>query len=284
MSSYKSFAVIGAGALGSTIVAAFAAQNLPVVVLARPGSKSTDKLPAGAKLATVDTSDAAAVAAVFKEHTVDVVLSTVTGHAIGAQKSLIEAAKAANIKLFVPSEYAVPTEGLNEGIWAEKNQIAEQLKSAGIPCLRIYVRNGLFIEYIPWLFLNAETKKIHIVGKGEAPLSTTALPDVAGFVVHVLTTLPSAELENKIFRIEGERTKANDLGALFKTAVEYVTEIPGEMGDIKTIVATELDSGLGSTGWSVVTQSEGTGDVAASSANKLWPGHHWKTIKEVHGL
>ncbi|KAJ7918202.1 hypothetical protein B0H13DRAFT_1607696 [Mycena leptocephala] len=282
MSSYKSFAVIGAGALGSTIVAAFAVQNLPVVVLARPGSKSTDKLPAGTKLATVDTSDAAAVAAVFKEHTVDVVLSTVTGHAIGAQKSLIEAAKAANIKLFVPSEYGVPTEGLNEGIWAEKNQIAEQLKSAGIPSLRIY--NGLFTEYIPWLFLNAETKKIHIVGKGEAPISATALPDVAGFVVHVLTTLPSAELENKIFRIEGERIKANDLGAVFKTAVEYVTEIPGEMGDIKTIVATELDSGLGSTGWSVVTKSEGTGDAAASSANKLWPGHHWKTIKEVHGL
>ncbi|KAJ7657487.1 hypothetical protein B0H17DRAFT_1213527 [Mycena rosella] len=282
MSSYKSFAVIGAGALGSTIVAAFAAQNLPVVVLARPGSKSTDKLPAGAKLATVDTSDAAAVAAIFKEHTVDVVLSAITGNAIGAQKSLIEAAKAANIKLFVPSEYGVPTEGLNEGVWAEKNQIAKQLKSAGIPSLRIY--NGIFTEYIPWLFLNAETKKIHIVGKGEAPLSATALPDVAGFVVHVLTTLPSAELENKIFRIEGERTKANDLGALFKTAVEYVTEIPGEMGDIKTAVATELDSGLGSTGWSVVTKSEGTGDAAASSANKLWPGHHWKTIKEVHGL
>ncbi|KAJ6549845.1 hypothetical protein B0H19DRAFT_1211410 [Mycena capillaripes] len=282
MSSYKSFAVIGAGTLGSRIVAAFAAQNIPVVVLARPGSKSTEMLPAGVKLAIVDTSDAAAVAAIFKKHTIDVVLSTVTGHGLGAQKSFIEAAKAANIKLFVPSEYGVPTEGLNEGVWAEKNKIAEHLKSAGIPSLRIY--NGAFTEYIPWIFLNADTKKIHIVGKGEAPLSATSLPDVAGFVVHVLTTLPSAELENKIFRIEGDRTKANDLGALFKTTVEYVTEILGEMGDIKTLVATELDSGLGSTGWNAVTKSEGTGDAAAGSANKLWPGHHWKTIKEVHGL
>ncbi|KAJ6549834.1 hypothetical protein B0H19DRAFT_1264739 [Mycena capillaripes] len=256
MSSYKSFAVIGAGALGSTIVAALAAQNLPVVVLARPGSKSTDKLPAGVKLATVDTSDAAAVAAIFKEHTVYVVLSTVTGNALGAQKSLIEAATAANIKLFIPSEYGVPTEGLNEGVWAEKNKIAEHLKSAGIPSLRIYVQR--YFHRIPPVAILAETKKIHIVGKGEAPLSTTALPDVAGFVVHVLTTLPSAELENKIFRIQGDRTKANDLGALFKTAVD--------------------------TGWSVVTKSEGTGDAAAGSANKLWPGHHWKTIKEVHGL
>lgn len=32
--------------------------------------------------------------------------------------------------------------------------------------------------------MNAETKKIHIVGKGEAPLSTTALPDVAGLSRH----------------------------------------------------------------------------------------------------
>ncbi|KAJ7206203.1 hypothetical protein C8J57DRAFT_1441229 [Mycena rebaudengoi] len=255
MSAYKSFAVIGAGALGSMIVAAFAAQNLPVVVLARPGSKSTDKVPAGAKLAIVDTSDAAA-------------------------KYFIEAAKAANIKLFVPSEYGMPTEGLNEGMRAEKNQIAEQLKSAGIPSLRIY--NGIFTEYIPWLFLNAETKKIYIVGKG-SPRRRSLMLRVR-FVVHVLTTLPSAELENKIFRIEGERTTANDLGALFKTAVEYATEIPGEMGEIKTIVATELDSGLGSTGWSDVTKSEGTGDAAASSANKLWPGNHWNTIKEVHGL
>ncbi|KAJ6471816.1 hypothetical protein C8R47DRAFT_1054345 [Mycena vitilis] len=282
MSSYKSFAVIGAGALGSIIVAGLVAKDIPVVVLARPGSKSTDKLPAGAKLASVDTSDAAAVVAVLKEHAVDVVLSTITGHAIGAQKTFVEAAKAANIKLFVPAEYSVPTEGLRSGVWGAKFQIAEQLKSAGIPSLRIY--NGIFTEYIPWLFSNAQTKKIQVVGKGVTPLSATALADVAGFVVHVLTTLPPAELEDKILRLEGERTTANDLGALFKNGVEHVTEIPGEMGALKTNMATELDSGLGSTGWNAVTKSEGTGDAAAGSANKLWPGHHWKTIKEVHGL
>ncbi|KAJ7827598.1 hypothetical protein B0H13DRAFT_2373729, partial [Mycena leptocephala] len=220
--------------------------NLPVVVLARPGSKSTDKLPAGTKLATC-----------FRPS---------LGTPSGAQKSLIEAAKAREHQAVCSVRVWSANGRPERGIWAEKNQIAEQLKSAGIPSLRIYVQRS-FHRIHPWLFLNAETKKIHIVGKGEAPISATALPDVAGFVVHVLTTLPSAELENKIFRIEGERIKANDLD-----------------GDIKTIVATELDSGLGSTGWSVVTKSEGTGDAAASSANKLWPGHHWKTIKEVHGL
>jgi hypothetical protein len=47
---------------------------------------------------------------VFKEHKVDVVLSTVTMAATAAQKSLVDAAKLAAIKLFLPSEYGLVTE------------------------------------------------------------------------------------------------------------------------------------------------------------------------------
>ncbi|KAJ7071406.1 hypothetical protein C8F01DRAFT_432983 [Mycena amicta] len=280
--SYKSFAVVGAGTVGSAIVAGLAGKNLPVVVLARPGSKSIDNLPAGAKSATLDTSDAAAVAAVLKEHKVDVVLSTVTTTAVSAQKPIVDAAKAAGVKLFVPSEYGMPTDGETQGVLGAKNQIAEQLKSLGIPSLKIYT--GIFTEFLPWLFAYTENKKINVIGEGEVPVSFTSAPDIAGFVVHVLTTLPPAELENKAFRIEGDRIKANDIGALFKTTVEHVSQIPGELGDLKTGLLTAVDTGAGSTGWNAVTKSEGTGDAAAGGANKLWPGHHWKTIKEVHNL
>jgi hypothetical protein len=47
---------------------------------------------------------------VFKEHKVDVVLSTVTTAATAAQKSLVDAAKLAAVKLFLPSEYGFVTE------------------------------------------------------------------------------------------------------------------------------------------------------------------------------
>ncbi|KAJ7060989.1 hypothetical protein C8F01DRAFT_1058288 [Mycena amicta] len=283
MSFYKSFAVVGAGTVGFAIVAGLAAKNLPVVVLARPGSKSTNNLPAGVKLATVNTSDAAAIAAVLKEHKVDVVLSTVTTTAVSAQKPMIDAAKTAGIKLFVPSEYGMPSEGVETpSFLADKNQIAEYLKNIGVPSLKIYT--GTFIEFIPWAFGYTENKKINVVGKGEAPISFTSVSDIAGFVVHVLTTLPSVELENKTLRLEGERFKANELGTLFNTTVEHVSRIPGELGDLMTIVLTVADSGAGSTGWNSVTKCEGTGDAAAGSANKLWAGHHWKTIKEVHNL
>ena len=42
--------------------------------------------------------------------------------------------------------------------------------------------------------MNAETKKIHIVGKGEAPLSVTALPDVAGSSHHFNATIYATNL------------------------------------------------------------------------------------------
>ncbi|KAJ7071412.1 hypothetical protein C8F01DRAFT_1110434 [Mycena amicta] len=176
--SYKSFAVVGAGTIGSAIVAGLAGKNLPVVVLARPGSKSIENLPASVRSATVDTSDAIAVEAVLKEHNVDVVLATLATTAVSAQKPIVDAAKAAGVKLFVPSEYGIPTEGETQGVSGAKNQIAEQLKNLGIPSLRIYT--GIFIEFIPWMFAYAENKKINVIGEGEVPVSFTASADIAG--------------------------------------------------------------------------------------------------------
>jgi hypothetical protein len=122
MSAYKSFAVVGAGTVGLPIVNALAARNVSVVLLSRPGS--TKAVPSGVQVAQVDYNNAAAVAAVFKQYKVDVVLSTITTMATDAQKSLVDASKLAAVKLFVPSEYGMPTDGQAEGILGLKDQIA----------------------------------------------------------------------------------------------------------------------------------------------------------------
>ncbi|KAJ7777331.1 hypothetical protein B0H16DRAFT_1683984 [Mycena metata] len=281
MSAYKSFAVVGGGVVGLPIVNALAAKNVSVILLSRPGS-SAKIVPSGVKVVEVDTSDAAAVAAVFKEHKVDVVLSTVTTLAASAQKPLVDGAKEAGVKLFVPSEYGMPTDGHTEGVLGAKNEIAAYLKTIGVPSARIYT--GHFTKYIPGLVAYADTKKIHVVGKGEAPVSFTSIPDIAGFTAHILTTLPPPSLENRIFRIEGERTTLNALGPLFGAPVEHVDAITGELGQMKTMLHRITDTGAASTGWDAVNKREGTGSDAAGSANALWEGHQWKTIKEVHRL
>jgi nucleoside-diphosphate-sugar epimerase len=128
MSAYKSFAVIGGGTVGLPIVNALAAKNVAVVLLSRPGS-STKTTPPGVQVVQVDLADTAAVAAVFKEHKVDVALSTVGRGGVVAQKLLVDAAKIGAVKLFFPSEYGMPTDivgASTEGPLAVKNHIAGQ--------------------------------------------------------------------------------------------------------------------------------------------------------------
>ncbi|KAJ7922563.1 hypothetical protein B0H13DRAFT_2230460 [Mycena leptocephala] len=278
MSGYKSFAVVGGGTIGLPIPSALAAKNTSVIHLARP--ESADKtVPPGVQVVKVDFNNAGAVAAALKQHKVDVVLSTVN-----------EAAKRAAVKLFVPSEYGTTTEGYTEGPLGFKNQLAESLKAIGIPSARFYT--GCFAENIPRLVGYSDHGKIRILGTGEAPLSFTALGTLRvcvrvqsneeRFVAHVLTTLPPVELEKRIFRLKGDRTTLTGLGPLFKAWVEHLDEISGEPG--KTKLPSLADRGALISGWNELKKAEGTGADAAGSANTLWPGHQWKTIKDVHNL
>ncbi|KAJ7024543.1 hypothetical protein C8F04DRAFT_1239598 [Mycena alexandri] len=108
MSPYKSFAVVGAGQIGLPIVGALAALNVSVIVLSRPGS-SAKPVPAGVEIIQVDYDDAAAVFGGVQNGT------EWTSAGVGSQKSLADAGKRAGAQLFVPSEYAAPTDGQPEG-------------------------------------------------------------------------------------------------------------------------------------------------------------------------
>ncbi|KAJ7459626.1 hypothetical protein B0H11DRAFT_2059333 [Mycena galericulata] len=286
MSAYRSFAVVGGGTIGLPIINALISHNVSVILLSRPGS-SPKTVPPTVEVVRVDYNDVAETATVLKKHKVDVVIATVGKLAVLAQKPLVDAAKLAAVKLFVPSEFATPTDSevdANNPVAAigAKYQIAEYLKSHNIPSIRVFT--GLFIDGIPWLVGYSDHGKIQIVGKGETPVSYTSVSDIAGFVAYVLTTLPPSKLEDRIFRLQGDRASLNDLGVQFKTSVEHLDRIPGEGGEVKTELLTLLSSGAGSTGWDERNKTEKSGSDAAGGGNALWPGHHWKSIKEVLSL
>ncbi|KAJ7864802.1 hypothetical protein B0H14DRAFT_3862445 [Mycena olivaceomarginata] len=288
MSTCKSFAVVGGGKLGMPIVNALAAQNVAVVLLSRSGLDASKALPAGVTVATVDTTDAAAVAAVFEQQQVKVVISTITTAAVGAQTVLVDAAKRAGVKLFAPSEFGMSTEGDSKN---PKNKIIEYTKAAGVPyalvSLTTYARffNGMITEFLPFLVgFDKDHRKITLVGRGDAAVSFTSIADIGGFVAYVLTTLPPSELANHTFRVQGDRATMNELGPIFKAEVQHTDEIAGPMGEFKTMMLLLTDTGVGSTGWDAEKKAEKSGGEAAGSANALWPGHHWRSIKEVHNL
>lgn len=60
---------------------------------------------------------------------------------------------------------------------------------------------------------------------------------LSGFVAYVLTNLPSSELEDRILRLEGERSSFNVIATQFKTSIEHVDSITGEAGETQDVFA-----------------------------------------------
>jgi uncharacterized protein YbjT (DUF2867 family) len=150
MSSYKTVALVGAGSLGKHFVDAFAAnKDVSLVVFSRSESAGTKDVPAGTKVVPTDLTSLDSITAAFKDSKVDVVISTL-GHAgiLAAQTLIADAAKAAGVKLFVPSEWGFVTIGATEGPFGVKEAAAKHLASIGLPSVRIFVSSQLLLLFI----------------------------------------------------------------------------------------------------------------------------------------
>ncbi|KAJ7864779.1 hypothetical protein B0H14DRAFT_3133597 [Mycena olivaceomarginata] len=159
----------------------------------------------------------------------------------------------------------------------------EYTKAAGVPYARFF--NGMITEFLPFLVgFDKDHRTITLVGRGDAAVSFTSIADIAGFVAYVLTTLPPSEVANRTFLVQGDRATMNELGPIFKVEVQHTDKIAGPMREFKTMMLLLTDTGVGSTGWDAERKAEKSGSEAAGSANALWPGHHWRSIKEVHNL
>ncbi|KIJ12749.1 hypothetical protein PAXINDRAFT_136866 [Paxillus involutus ATCC 200175] len=286
---FKSFAIVGAGPrIGIPIVKAFLAANTPILVIARPSS-NVSSLPVDDNNLTVvraDYTSAPNITKVFQEYKIDVLISAVslaTG-GVPAQHVLADAAKAAGVKLFVPSEFG-PVVQSEEGFAGAKLRFSKYLRSIGLPSLRIYT--GLFHEFIPWFGCVDETGTFYIVGEGNVPVTFVAINDVAGYLVHVLTNHGPSRLFDAELRIEGHRATFSELGAMYKSKVPVVhaDAIPTEgisNAAVRQSLHQDFNMGRGSNGYNAAT---GTDDeVLAKSGNSLWEGHRWLTIQEVLAL
>jgi len=104
---------------------ALISQNVSVVVLARPDSTSiSNSMLRGAKVVTVDFADTQAMSDILRENKIEVLVCAISLPGIQAQKPLADAAKEAGVKLLVPSEFGMATEGCKEGFLSEKEHFA----------------------------------------------------------------------------------------------------------------------------------------------------------------
>ncbi|KAJ7069420.1 hypothetical protein C8F01DRAFT_1112556 [Mycena amicta] len=270
MQGFASFAVFGAGLIGAPIARALHARGAKVIVVIRPDtSRQALALPEGIPLHELACSDCERIKQLLFENGVQVAISTLSAADVATQNSLAATAQEAGCVLFVPSEFGVVTDGVPDFV-----SVIDYLKSRSIAYARFYV--GFFMETIPAMTGLSVNHKVNVVGCGNMPCSFTASNDVAGFVAHVLTTLPAEKLFNQTFRLQGDRSTLSDLSILFGTELNFVKKVPGLMGDVWTKLQMAAECGMASTGWDLGRCGEGK--EFAGCTNGLWEGHEWITI------
>jgi uncharacterized protein YbjT (DUF2867 family) len=113
MPSILTVAVIGVGGFGQCVVRALQSKGIEVLLVHRHNSVPK-LLSDGIKAIGVDYSDVEDLAMTLRSHKITVLISTIATAALEVQVHFVKAARAADVKLFIPSEFGRPSDGSTE--------------------------------------------------------------------------------------------------------------------------------------------------------------------------
>lgn len=131
---------------------------------------------------------------------IDVLISTQGMTSLDLQDHILRPAVDAGVKLFVPAEFGITTDGRPEPIFAHKVHLREEAARLGLPTTVIFT--GLWTEFALNVVTGDNPRVLTIKGEGDGAFSTTSVDDVARFTAYVLTSLPRDKLENAKFTLE----------------------------------------------------------------------------------
>ncbi|KAK2040868.1 NmrA-like family protein [Colletotrichum somersetense] len=214
--SIKKVAVVGgSGNLGPSIVGALLAGGFEVTALSRKESSAT--FPPEVNVKKIDLKSVDEVTEAFKGQ--DAVVSIVGTAGYGSQKTLADAAVAAKVQRFIPSEFGVNTRVVRDtkigGILAPKIQLVDHL-------IEISQRNssftwtgisaGPFYDYVyggRLLGFDIENKTVDIFDSGNEPVSPSTLEFIGKSVAGVLKNLEATA--NKYIKVASFTTTQREL-------------------------------------------------------------------------
>jgi uncharacterized protein YbjT (DUF2867 family) len=219
MTSSTTVLVAGAtGRLGSLIVKELLKKNVTVKILVRDEVKASELIQQGAIPAVGDIAKLSVEELKNILQGVDIVIATLTGGPdvlVDAQLKLLEAAKQAGVKLFVPADFGLDYLSLQEGDLALgllKKQFDQQLVNSGVNYL--IVVNGAFYDFASMVvFLDRSKNEFNYYGDLEARFDLTDIEDVARYTAAAVF---KPELKNTLVRVRGdslslaEYVKANE--------------------------------------------------------------------------
>ncbi|PQE33620.1 hypothetical protein CJF32_00008613 [Rutstroemia sp. NJR-2017a WRK4] len=283
MSVIKNVAITGAsGALGKPILDAILnSGKFNVTVLTRASSKG--QFPSSVKVVPVDFDSVESLTAALKGQ--DAVVSAVGTEGFPGQNIVVDAAVAAGVKRFLPSEFGsdldnpktktLPVFGYKVAVAAHIEEVASKNPEFSYT----YVRNGPFLDWgLEHNFLfDLASGKPRIFDGGDQLFSTTTLETVGRAVVGVLSK--PEETKNRAVYIQDLTTSQNRILALAKeVAPEKSFEpVPASLDDVYQSSNEKLSKGE-------VTMEVMVGYLFVSILKEGYGGKMEKTDNELLGL
>lgn len=237
MTTIKNVVLAGAaGNLGTAILASLTASNkFNITVFSRSGS--TSKFPTGTKVVEVDYSSVESLTSALAGQ--DALISAFASLAVGGQNNLIDAALAAGVKRFLPSEFgsnlsnpktrALPVFAMKV---STQEYLVEKCKNSSLSYTLVH--NGPFLDWglqVGFLVNTADGKPTLFDG-GDLPFSTTTLSSVGDAVVGVLSHFD--ETKNRTVYVQNMVTTQNKILALAKKVA------PNKNWEPKVVMLDEL--------------------------------------------
>jgi uncharacterized protein YbjT (DUF2867 family) len=249
MSTIKNVAIFGAsGSLGAPILKVLlASEKFNVTVITRTGSKST--FPDTLKTIPVDYTSIEEVTEALQNQ--DAVVSAVGTEGFLGQKVFVDAAIAAGVQRFVPSEFGSDLSHPKVAplaVFGYKVAIRKYLEekvAAGAKISYTFVVNSGFLD---WglehnFLLNWKAGKPEIFDSGDQLFSATSLESVGQAVVGVLTHLE--ETKNRQVKVQDLQVSQNQLLAIAKKVDPKRTwePVPINVKELEVSVAEKLAGG-----------------------------------------
>ncbi|KAK5705325.1 hypothetical protein LTR97_002443 [Elasticomyces elasticus] len=219
MSSIKRVVLVGAnGVVGAPVLQELLKNNYDVTVFTRPSS--THKFPSNVQVLNVDYEDVAGLTKALKNQ--DALISTIGFGGAPLQKNLVDAAIAAGVKRFLPSEYGCDTENKRVKvlpIFPPKLEVVAYLeeKTKGTATSYTCVMTNAFLD---WglvnfgLLLDLPAKKIQRWDGGDVPVTANSVDFIARGIVSVLQHLD--ETKDRAVRLNDAVITQNQLLAYAK--------------------------------------------------------------------
>lgn len=283
----------GTGELGGRIVRALLNKGADVRVLARPGSdpgKISELKKLGVTVFTVNTSNVAEVATACAG--VSCVVSVLAGlreTVIDAQKVLLDAAVAAGVPRFIPSDYSIDFTKLPPGRNRNldlRREFHDYLDKAPIAATTIF--NGAFADMItgqmPLVLF--KLKRILFWGSADQRMDFTTMDDTAAFTANAALD----DSTPRFLRIAGDQISSRELKSVVSgvTGDTYSLLRAGGLGVLSTLIRVARFVAPGAKevypAWQGMQYMrdmlDGRGKMAAVD-NARYPNLTWHTLKDV---